>query len=255
MVEILKLSGPPTAGRPICMIHAGIAGRIEAAGREVKRPVADPGTAWMPIIHDTAVGSLGAGAETKEVTMAGRASGGGQVAIAGTSLATSLAMILAMTLVMTSIAPRPASAALQPESQTEPQIEPEAEPETPSAPPSVQTALEAFHLTGRWAVRCDRPRGTDNWYGTYTIAPNGEGQLVFSAGDGLDNIYIIEDARRLSATRLLLSESLNGETFDVVLRFQNGRYRTEDVRRSDGSYQVRGGRFVGVNGRVDKKVR
>src|SRR6185312_15293108 len=56
MVEILKLSGPPTAGRPICMIHAGIAGRIEAAGREVKRPVADPGTAWKASIHDRAVG-------------------------------------------------------------------------------------------------------------------------------------------------------------------------------------------------------
>jgi hypothetical protein len=170
--------------------------------------------------------------------MAGRVSGAGRIAIAGT--------IPAMILVMTAIAPQPASAAPQPESQ-------QTEPEAPPALPSVKQALEAFHLTGRWAVRCDRPRGTDNWYGTYTIAPNGEGQLVFSAGDGLDNIYIIEDARRLSATRLLLSESLNGETFDVVLRFQNGRYRTEDVRRPDGSYQVRGGRFVGVNGRVDKK--
>jgi hypothetical protein len=161
-------------------------------------------------------------------------------------------MILAMILVMTTLVLRPASAAPQPESQTEPRIEPEAEPETPSAPPSVQAALEAFHLTGRWAVRCDRPRGTDNWYGTYTVAPNGEGQLVFSAGDGLDNIYIIEDARRLSTTRLQLTESFNGETFDVVLRFRDGRYRTEDVRRLDGSYQVKGGRFVGANGRVDR---
>lgn len=181
--------------------------------------------------------------------MAGRASGGGRIGTMGTMPL----IIPAMILLMTAIAPRPVSAAPQPESQTEPQIEPETEPKTPSAPPSVQAALEAFHLTGRWAVRCDRPRGTDNWYGTYTIAPNGEGQLVFSAGDGLDNIYIIEDAQRLSTTRLQLTESFNGETFDVVLRFRDERYRTEDVRRPDGSYQVKGGRFVGANSRIDRR--
>lgn len=197
--------------------------------------MADPGTARVVVIHDTAVEWLGWGSRHEEVTMAGRASGAGLIAAAGAILVTTL------------IAPRPAGAAPRPESRSEP------ETEIRSAPPSVKAALEAFHLVGRWAVRCDAPRGTDNWYGTYTVAPNGEGQLVFSAGEGRDNIYIIEDARRLSAVRLQLSESFNGETFDVVLRFDDGHYRTEDVRRPDGSYQVKGGRFVGTNGRTSRK--
>lgn len=114
---------------------------------------------------------------------------------------------------------------------------------------SIRTVLEEFGLLhGSWAADCSRPVSVTNWYGRYRMMPNGEARLTYSSKQDAsgDNVYLIRLARRLSDKEILLAEEFvrAKRTLEVVLFVEGDRYHTMSVKRADGVYQVKDGKYT-----------
>jgi hypothetical protein len=111
----------------------------------------------------------------------------------------------------------------------------------------VQDTLRTFGLLGVWAPDCGRPRSTANVYATFTIADGDRGSLSFDAGPGYDpNVYVIHEARLLSANKVELKEELlaDGKFTEAVFAKINGKLHTISAKRADGTILVQNGRLV-----------
>lgn len=114
---------------------------------------------------------------------------------------------------------------------------------------SIKSVLEEFGLlNGSWASDCSKGVSTSNWYGRYRMMPNGEARLTYSSkpDSSGDNVYLIRLARRLSDKEVLLAEEFvrAKRTLEVVLRVEGDRYHTISVKRPDGVYQVKDGKYA-----------
>jgi hypothetical protein len=114
---------------------------------------------------------------------------------------------------------------------------------------SVKSVLEEFGLLhGSWAPDCSNGPSTSNWYGRYRMMPNGEARLTYSSkkSSSGDNVYLIKLARRLSDKEILLAEEFVREkrALEVVLSVEGDRYHTISVKRADGSYLVKDGKYA-----------
>jgi hypothetical protein len=103
-------------------------------------------------------------------------------------------------------------------------------------------------LEGAWATDCSKDPSPSNWYGRYRVLPSSETRLIFSSQPGAagDLIYIIGQARRLSANEILLEVEVVVEKrrLDVLLHVESDRYHTISVKRPDGGYQIKDGKYT-----------
>ena len=120
---------------------------------------------------------------------------------------------------------------------------------TMAAAQSVGSVLEEFGLTGgRWAPDCSQGPSTKNWYGRYQVLPSGEARLTYSSKSNSsgDNVYVIWLARKLSDNEILMGQEFVRENrrLEVVLLVEGDRYHTMSVKRTNGDYQVKNGKYT-----------
>jgi hypothetical protein len=114
---------------------------------------------------------------------------------------------------------------------------------------SVVSLLGEFGLLdGVWAADCSKEPSPTNWYGRYRQLPSNEARLTFSLQrDRMgDFAYIIRQARRLSANEILIDAEVVAEKrqLQVLLRVEGDRYHTISVKRPDGGYQIKDGKYT-----------
>ncbi len=116
---------------------------------------------------------------------------------------------------------------------------------------SVGPVLEEFGLLdGSWAADCSKDPSPANWYGRYRVLPSNEARLTFRSqpgdGGGDDLVYVILQARRLFDHEILIGVEVVREKrqLEVVLHVEGDRYHTVSVKRPDGVYQIKDGKYT-----------
>jgi hypothetical protein len=113
----------------------------------------------------------------------------------------------------------------------------------------VGSVLQEFGLlNGSWAPDCSKGPSPTNWYGRYQVLPTNEARLTFSAKrlDIVDLFYVIREARRYSDNEILIGVDVVRENrqLEVLLRVVGDRYHTESVKRPNGDYQIKDGKYT-----------
>jgi hypothetical protein len=104
-------------------------------------------------------------------------------------------------------------------------------------------------LNATWAPDCSKQASVSNWYGRYKLLPTNEARLTFSAKPGDEEgelAYVILSARRVSPREVQFEMEFVQEKrqLEIVLEVEKDRYRTVTAKRSDGIYQISGGKLT-----------
>jgi len=109
---------------------------------------------------------------------------------------------------------------------------------------TVASAFADFGLPGTWAPECSEAPSPLHPHAIYSLAPSGEGRLVYQAGSiAPDSAYAVTGAERVTGDRLTLHEEwLHDHTrLDVTLRKYRGRLKVWLSRDEHGMVLVKDG--------------
>lgn len=118
---------------------------------------------------------------------------------------------------------------------------------TPIASPaaraeSVEKVLTDFGLIGRWAAECMPAPGKALLSANYTVAGDGTVKRLLGFGQPGNNDvdYTAVSAERIAWDQAAMHLANDRDSFDVVMQMANGRSRSYQSTKADGTVAVKG---------------
>jgi hypothetical protein len=111
---------------------------------------------------------------------------------------------------------------------------------------SVEQVLTDFGLMGRWAADCTPAPGKAPLASHYTVMGDGKVMRLLDFGQpgNSDFDYTVVSAERIAPDQVAMHLVNAHDSFDIVMQMANGRSRSYQSKKADGTVVVKDGIMV-----------